>query len=227
MRHSIALCLAALTAACSTAGRTPLPAEVARLEPAPAFAVTEAASAYRIGVGDVLNVTVFRVPELTVAGLRVDSAGFVQLPLLGSVAASGMTADELGADLQSRLGERYLRDPQVSVSVSDAASLKITVDGAVNKPGVYTMRGQTSLLQAVAMAEGPTRVASLDDVAVFRTVNGRRAVAIFNIAEIRRGTLQDPYLQGDDVVIVDSSRFAVAFRDIIQALPGLGIFAYF
>lgn len=226
MRIALALCIALLSAACSSSVRTTPSADFVWLGPVAATpAATE--SSYRIGAADLLNVTVFRVPELTVGGVRVDPSGGIQLPLLGSVQAAGLTANELAQQIETALGERYLRDPQVNVSVAEAASQKITVDGAVNKPGVYTMQGPTTLLQAVAMAEGPTRVAALDNVAVFRTIDGRRAVALFNVAEIRTGALSDPHLQGEDIVIVDTSRFAATLRDVVQALPGLGIFAYF
>jgi polysaccharide export outer membrane protein len=129
-------------------------------------------------------------------------------------------------ELERRLGERYLRNPRVSVSVSEAASQKITVDGAVMKPGVYVMRGRTTLLQAVAMAEGGTRIADLRKVAIFRSTGARPMVAVFDLAAIRRGEAADPIVLGDDVVVVDTSRLSARYRDIIEILPGLGIFAY-
>ncbi|MGZ9113797.1 MAG: polysaccharide biosynthesis/export family protein, partial [Brevundimonas sp.] len=140
--------------------------------------------------------------------------------------AAGLTPDELSTDLERRLGERYLRNPQVSVSVSEAASQKITVDGAVTKPGVYEMRGRTTLLQAVAMAEGGTRIADLKKVAIFRSVEGRPMIAVFDLAAIRRGAAADPVVLGDDVVVVDTSRLSARYRDIIEVLPGLAVFAY-
>ena len=112
------------------------------------------------------------------------------------------------------------------MTVSEAASQKITVDGAVTKPGVYKMNGRTTLMQAVAMAEGPTRVADLESVAVFRTSGGRRMVAVFDLRAIRGGHAQDPVLFGDDVVVVDTSRLNANIRDALQALPGLAVFAY-
>jgi polysaccharide export outer membrane protein len=108
----------------------------------------------------------------------------------------------------------------------EAASQKITVDGAVTKPGVYLMRGRTTLLQAIAMAEGPSRTAALDTVAVFRTVDGRRMAAVFNLADIRAGRTEDPVMLGDDIVVVDTSRTSVALREMLAALPALSVFAY-
>ncbi|WP_426026879.1 polysaccharide biosynthesis/export family protein [Brevundimonas sp. TWP2-3-4b2] len=185
------------------------------------------ASGYRIGPSDKLSVTVFQVEDLTFAEIFVDASGKLQLPLLGSVQAAGLTPAELSTDLERRLGERYLRNPEVSVSVSEAASQKITVDGAVMKPGVYEMRGRTTLLQAVAMAQGGTRIADLKRVAVFRSTDGGPMVAVFDLAAIRRGETADPVVLGDDVVVVDTSRLSARHRDIVEILPGLGIFTLF
>lgn len=184
------------------------------------------ARGYRIGPSDKLSLTVFQVEDLSFETIYVDASGKLQLPLLGSVQAAGLTPAELSEDLQTRLGERYLRNPQVSVSVTEAASQKVTVDGAVAKPGVYTMRGRTTLLQAVAMAEGGTNIADLKKVAVFRTVEGRRMIAVFDLAAIRRGQAADPEVLGDDIIVVDTSRLNARYRDIIAILPALTVFAY-
>jgi polysaccharide export outer membrane protein len=182
---------------------------------------------YRIGPSDLLRLTVFQVEALSFEEIRVDAGGQLQLPVVGAIQAQGLTAEELARSIERRLGERYLRNPSVSVIVSEAASQKITVDGAVTKAGVYTMRGRTSLLQAIAMAEGATRTANLHSVAVFRTERGRRSVAVFDLAAIRAGSAADPVLMGDDVVVVDTSRLSAAMRDIIAALPALGVFGYY
>lgn len=186
-----------------------------------------ARSDYRIGAGDKLNVRVFQVPDLSSEDLVVDTAGNVQLPLIGAVRTAGHTPAELAREVEARLGARYLRDPNVTVTVTEAASQKITVDGAVTKPGVYEMRGATSLLQAVAMAEGPTAVADLGKVAVFRTIDGQRAVALFDLGAIRQGRAADPTVLGDDVIVVDTSRLSVTLRNVLAALPGLAAFSYF
>ena len=182
---------------------------------------------YHIGVGDTLDVRVFQVEDLSFAGLVVDTSGNINLPLIGAVRGAGRTAGEMSADIAERLAAQYLRDPQVTVTVKEAASQKITVDGAVTKPGVYEMRGSTSLLQAIAMSEGPTRVADLTKVAVFRTIDGRRSVALFDLSAIRQGRAFDPQVLGDDVIVVDTSRLSAAFREVVGALPALGAFAYF
>lgn len=199
-----------------------LPADIQTVQ-----TVVAPATEYRIGVGDKLDVRVFQVEDLSFEELVVDTSGNINLPLIGAVRGAGRTAGEMASDIARRLAAQYLRDPQVTVTVKEAASQKITVDGAVTKPGVYEMRGSTSLLQAVAMAEGPTRVADLTKVAVFRNIEGRRSVAVFDLSAIRQGRASDPQVLGDDVIVVDTSRLSSALREVVGALPALAAFAYF
>lgn len=183
-----------------------------------------------IGVLDRLDVIVFQVPDLTFMGanaIRVDAAGLIEMPLIGSLQAAGRTTAELGTDIRTRLGSRYLQNPQVTVRVAEAGNQKITVDGAVVQAGVFETKGQTTLVQAIAMARGASPVANLRSVAVFRTVDGRPMVAVFDLAAIRGGYAQDPMLQGDDIVVVDTSRLSAAIRDVLAALPAIGSFVYY
>ena len=223
VRHLFVLAAsAALLAACSATSHSDL--DIADLATAPeAF---EGDTTYRIGPTDKLNVRVFQMEDLSFEEIYVDAGGMLQMPLIGTIQAAGLTAHELSSEITERLAERYLRDPDVTVVVTDAASQKITVDGAVTKPGVYVMHGRTTLVQAVAMAEGATRVADLRKVAVFRDTPDGRMVALYDLREIRGGRLEDPTLRGDDIVVVDTSRLNAALRDVIQALPGLAVFAY-
>lgn len=179
---------------------------------------------YLIGPTDVLKISVFQVPDLSFDELRVDSSGNIQMPLIGTVHAADMTPGQLSETLRSQLGARYLQNPQVSVSVVESASQKVTIDGDVTKPGVYEMRGRTTLIQAVAMAEGPTRTADLSSVAVFRNVDGQRLVAVFDLRAIRNGEMQDPVILGDDIVVVDRSRLNAAMREVLAAVPAFAIF---
>jgi polysaccharide export outer membrane protein len=182
---------------------------------------------YRIGTTDQLKIIVFQVPDLSLEQVRVGSSGLIEVPLIGSLRAAGRTPEELAGEIASQLSERYLQDPQVTVTVTEAASEKITVDGAVNQPGVYEMRGRTTLLQAVAMAQGPSRLANLESVAVFRTIEGRRMVALFDLGAIRNGQAEDPLMRGDDVIVVDTSRLSAAMRGILETLPGFAVFRFF
>ncbi|WP_125257794.1 polysaccharide biosynthesis/export family protein [Brevundimonas fluminis] len=232
MRAFFIVCAALLVAACGGGGGTRDAGLVTAAAPTDPVVLMEsardeAAGDYRIGATDLLTVSVFQVPDLSFEEIRVDASGNLQMPMIGSVPAAGLTPNELSNDIARRLSERYLRNPQVTVTVKEAASQKVTIDGAVTQPGVYEMRGRTTLMQAVAMARGPLREADVRSVAVFREVGGQRMVAVFDLAAIRNGQAEDPVILGDDIVVVDTSRLSALLRDAIQAVPAIAAFAYF
>jgi len=182
---------------------------------------------YLVGPGDKLNITVFRVKDLTVEKMQVDATGQILLPLIGSVMAQGKTTTELSAEIAARLGEKYLQSPQVSVVVEEAASQKVTVEGAVNEAGVFTLRGRTSLMEAVAMAKGLSKTANPRRVAIIRTVDGQQKAAVFDLAKIRMGKAGNPEILANDIVVVDDSGTKVFWQGVVNSLPAFMIFSYF
>ena len=124
-------------------------------------------SAYLIGPQDVLDVSVFKVPELT-KSVQVADTGTINLPLVEEVPAMGKTTHDLERDLTAKLGGKYLQKPQVTVVVKEYNSQRVTVEGAVKKPGVYPVRGQMTLLQLVASAEGLSDNSDFDCCCVSR-----------------------------------------------------------
>lgn len=110
-------------------------------------------SSYRIGPEDVLEVTVFRVPELTKA-TQVSETGHINLPLIGELFVANKTAQDIEREVTARLGAKYLHNPQVTVMVKEYNSQRITIEGEVKKAGVYPLRGRTTLIQGIAMAGG-------------------------------------------------------------------------
>jgi polysaccharide export outer membrane protein len=179
---------------------------------------------YRVGPLDVLDVSVFQVPELT-RSVQVSDVGTVNLPLVGEVPAAGKTSREIERDLASRLGSKYVRDPQVTVFVKEYNSQHITVEGAVKKPGVYPSKGKNSLTQAIATAEGLDNDAASNTVLVFRTVDGRRYGAKFDFKEIMAGRADDPSIQKDDIVVAESSAGKEVLSYAVKALPAFAVFS--
>ena len=219
---ALALFLPAMTACATPATESP---GVSAFSTGSAIVKPAAMVEYRIGPLDKLNIVVFQVADLTLQGVQVDGSGQMSLPLVGSILAAGKTTQELSVEIADRLRGRFLQDPQVSIWVQEAVSQKVTVDGAVREPGVYTMSGPTTLIQAVAMAKGPdARLANLTRVAIFRTIDGRRNAAVFDLKAIRSGKAEDPEILGNDVVVVESSALKGMFREVLGALPGLAIF---
>jgi polysaccharide export outer membrane protein len=166
---------------------------------------------------------VFKVPELS-KNVQVADIGTINLPLVGEVPVVGKTAQEVERDLTSRLGAKYLQNPQVSVYVKEHNSQSMTVDGAVKKPGLYPIKGKTSLLQSLALAGG-LEPNSDSTVVVFRYTDGNRTAARFEVDDIRSGQAEDPVLQGGDVVVVGTSAIKETFNNVLRVLPAVGAFA--
>jgi polysaccharide biosynthesis/export protein len=171
---------------------------------------------------DHLQVTVFREPEMSVEDALVDESGSLTLPIVGTVAAAGRSTASLSQEVAAKLG-RYLKQPQVAVTLKQAASRRVTVAGSVMQPGVYPIEGRLTLLQAVALARGPAKVASLDQVFIFRIRNGQRNVARFNIAQIAKGKANDPEVISGDTVSVGSSGFKTAWRDVLDTVSSFSL----
>lgn len=117
-------------------------------------------ASYHIGVGDVLEINVFDVPELTAKSVRVRPSGLISLPLLEPIKAAGRNEAGLQQEISKRL-DKFLQSPQVSVSISEYAAHKVSVIGEVAKPGSYSLkRDDYSLVELLSEAGGRTQKAS-------------------------------------------------------------------
>jgi polysaccharide biosynthesis/export protein len=175
-------------------------------------------AAYKIGPLDVLDVSVFKVPDLAKT-VQVSEDGNINYPLIGDLTAAGRTAHELERDLRQKLGAKYLRDPQVTVLVKEYNSQRVTIEGSVKASGVYSIKGATTLMQLFAMAGDIDITIDSGDVVIFRTINGTRSAAKFDLDAIKAGKAEDPEVVPGDVVVVDTSAVKVAFSNILKALP--------
>lgn len=108
---------------------------------------------YRIGPDDQLQVTVFDAPDLSQT-IRVAGDGEISLPMLGTIKAAGLTPRELELVLQALLRRTYMKDPQVTVTVTEMQSHSVSVMGAVKAPGVFQIRGNKTLLEMLSLAQG-------------------------------------------------------------------------
>ena len=230
MRWCLPALLWLLLAACASGGGQRPAGNVVAALPAPdstsANGAYSGASDYRIGAQDLLNISVFGVEELN-KDVRVNSNGQVSLPLVGTVMAGGRTIPELESDLARKYAAGYLQNPQVTVFVKEFTSQRITLEGAVSKPGIYPLTGRTTLLQAIALGGGvDDKVADLGGIVLMRTVGGKRQAAVFDLRQVRRGVTEDPQVYGDDIIVVEQSGSKTALRRFIEAVPAFGIFSW-
>ena len=217
------IAVVALLGGCASAGPSPLPEGAAAYSVIPEK-VDTGDQLELIQPGDRLTIRVFGEPELTGDNYYVDSNGYVQVPLVGEVIAAGQSARALSLELQRRLGARFVRDPSVTVALTERLQATFTVEGDVNSPGTFTVSPTSTLLSAMAQAKSPTKTALTHDVIVFRTVNGQRAGGRFDLVAIRRGRAPDPQILAGDTVVVVNSAAKSAWRDALAALPLLNTF---
>lgn len=178
---------------------------------------------YRVGPLDVLDIEVFDAKDLT-RSVRVSEGGAFTMPLIGRVPAAGLTVSELEAEIARRLGENYMENPQVTVFVKEYMSQRVTVEGAVRQPGIYSLTGRTSLLQIIAQAEGLEELANPAGIVIYRQLDGKRYAAAFDIREIRAGRMVNPEVLGDDIVVVDFSGPRSNLKDFLYTVPALALF---
>ena len=188
-----------------TPGLAPPPRSVARVS----------MKDYRIGADDLLEIQVFGVDQLSRA-VRVNSRGNVSLPLIGTVEVAGLTALEAETSIAAKLADSYLQDPQVSVFIKEYTSQRVTIEGAVNRPGIYPLRGQTTLLRSLAVAGGQGNLSDMTEVLVFREDGGgKRETLVYDVERIRRGEVEDPIVMNEDLIVVNRSRSRTLFKDSI------------
>ena len=194
------LCLA--LSACSSSGGA---------APPPPAAGAVAVDAYRIGVDDIVQVTVWRNPELGVtAPVRPD--GKISVPLVGDVAAGGHTPEEVAKDIETRLSA-FVRDPQVAVILTDLRSheylSRVRVTGAVRQPASIPYRPGMTVLDVVLAAGGVTEFAAADRTDLHRKNGGETTAYAIRLDRIlNRGDLSTNYpVSPGDVITVPERTF--------------------
>lgn len=211
-----------LLAACADGRGGPIPYDQKFAPPdEPTLQTLE--SNYKIAPKDKLAIKVFKSEDLS-GDYDVDLAGHISLPLIGEVDAANLTTAQLDERLTQKLGEKYLERPDVSVSIKQSTGRVVTIDGAVKDSGSFPVTGNMTLLQAVAMAKGTTEDANPRRVAIFRTINGKRQAAAFDLTTIRRGQSEDPMVYAGDIIVVDGSSVKSLEKRLLQSIPLLAIF---
>lgn len=205
MKHIKLLLLAAVVAllgACSSA-----PVTIG----APTLPDKNIIGEYKIGVGDELQVNVWKNPELSLR-VPVRPDGKISLPLVGDVNAQGLSAAQLAANLTTGIGQ-YIRSPQVNVIVTSAQSidylLRVRVTGAVSNPVSLPHKDGMTVLDLVLEAGGPTQYASSNRAKLYRKIDGEMKVYPIKLYDIlNKGELATNYaLAPSDIVTVPERLF--------------------
>ena len=157
---------------------------------------------YIIGPTDVLEINVWREPDLS-RTIPVRPDGKITLPLLNDVQASGLTPLELKAGIEKRLAE-FVESPTVSVAVLEIHSKNIFVLGQVESPGQYPLQQDLTVLQALSLAGGLAEWADKGDVVILRNENGKQSRIKFDYKNVSKGKHLEKniVLQPGDTIIV-------------------------
>ena len=181
---------------------------------------TNTVDEYRIGPQDLLGIEVFQVEDFSLE-VRVNTRGFISLPLIGNIQAAGFTSEQLEKSIARKLSEQYLQNPHVSIFIKEYTSQRVTVEGGVNTPGIFSLKGRTTLLQTIAMAQGLSDLADPNHVQVYRNnPDGTKHMLVYDVDAIRSGGAQDPLLKGDDIIVVHKSGVKAFVKGITDTLRG-------
>jgi protein involved in polysaccharide export with SLBB domain len=164
---------------------------------------------YRLSANDLVEIRVYQEPDLD-SRVRIAGDGSVTLPLIGTVSLGGKSVNEASDFLRRKYGERFLVNPQLTVTVTDFSKRRFTVLGQVQSPGSYTMPNneEVTLLQAIGMAGGFTRIAEPSNITVKRTENGGESLMKLNAKRMARGSTSAAFkIQPGDVINVPESIF--------------------
>ena len=158
---------------------------------------------YRLAPGDKLRIEVYKDPQLS-QSLQIRPDGKVTLPLVGDIAASGLTSLELRDRVATQLKE-YVTNPVVTVIVVETTPVPVYVMGEVGTPGSIPMKGQMTVLQALAMAGGFREFANTKKIRILRKpANGSKAVETikFDYNAAVKGEQGPVFLSPGDMVVV-------------------------
>lgn len=166
-------------------------------------AVAQGAEAdYRLHAGDSITVSVWKEIDLQ-RKVMIRPDGKFSFPLAGEVQAAGRTADEVRVDIEAKLG-KFIPEAVVTVIVEDFSGNRIYVIGQVNKPGMFIMNPQLTVLQALSLAGGNTPFAKLDNISIVRGVGTNQKSLPFRYNQVVEGKSlqQNIALESGDVVVV-------------------------
>lgn len=178
-----------------------------------------ATASYRLGPGDVLDIAVFEVEELSKSAV-ISPDGAVALPLIGVVPLAGLTTREAAARLRDLYANNLIRDPQITVTVKEHRSQPVTVLGAVVRPGVYQLKGSRRLSDVLALAEGLA-----PDAGALITISRPRPaaepetipVSTFDLLSLADQDRHNPWVQSYDTVRVAKAGVVYVVGDVGKA----------
>lgn len=170
--------------------------------------VQEPVDQYIVGVDDILQIHVVQ-PEQISSTATVSPDGFISFHYIGSIKVKGKTLTNIQKEIQDRLADGYMKYPIVAVTLQESRSRKFFVYGEVNKPGVYPLEENTTVLRAISVAGGFTKYGSSSQVKLLKPKNDKPGYDItkLNIGQIMEDAQKDLVLSNGDIVVVSEGIF--------------------
>jgi polysaccharide biosynthesis/export protein len=186
----------------SSAATKPASQELATATPTPASKAATADPNYVIGPQDVLDINVWKEPELT-RSVPVRPDGKISLPLLNDVQAAGLTPVKLAEEITTNL-KKFVNEPQVTVIVTVINSQRVYILGEVNRAGAYPLLPEMTVLQALSSSGGFTQFAKIKQIYVLRSEDGKSEKYPFNYKDVIAGRRPEEniVLKAGDTVVV-------------------------
>jgi polysaccharide export outer membrane protein len=192
------------SAAPSSTSATPAAAPATAPSAAPRAAETVEVDPrdYKIGPEDVLDITVWKNPELTRERVPVRPDGKISHPLINDITVAGMTTNQVKADLTQRLSQ-FIENPEVSVVVREVHSIKVSVSGNVRMPGYFEVKTpDVTVLDMLARAQGLNEFADKGSIKVIR--RGEKGAIDFKYNDAINGRNGANFIvQPGDVIVVN------------------------
>ena len=160
----------------------------------------------QVGIDDTFEVRVFGEQDLSNT-YRVASDGTIDFPLAGRIRVTGLRTGDIQKEILERLRNGYLKDPQVTVSMKEWHSRKISVLGQVQKPGPVEYHPHMTIIDAIALAGGFTGIAAKNSVSVRREGGGKVESRVYRVADITEGRSSNIAVLPGDVVVVEERLF--------------------
>ena len=171
---------------------------------------------YRIGPEDKLHIEVFLLPDLT-RDVVVTEHGVITLPLIGNAKVSGLTREAAEDLIAQKYNESYLQNPSITLSVVSSASRWATVYGLAKSPGVYPLKGRTTLMNLLALSGGLKETAKTSEIMLLRNnASDTKDVYLYDLDDITDGSVVDPHIESLDIVVIEEDPLKVAGKIVMD-----------
>ncbi len=158
----------------------------------------------KLGVNDVIEITVYDETNLS-RTFRIDTSGKILFPLIGEIEVVNRKINEIVKEIETKLSEKYLKNPQVTIFVKETNSKKVYIFGQISKPGSYSYQTDLTLLQLIATSGGFTQIADKSNIILKRNINNNVSSYKIPVNQIIDGKIKDIILIPNDIIYVSET----------------------